>query len=62
MNKIEDENSILDKYNKYYNIGISPMTKMMFNDQRKTCYNVKPQIISNNLPSAFEYPRELKKR
>jgi len=35
---------------------------MIINDQRKTCYNVKPQIISNNLPSAFEYPKVIKKR
>lgn len=38
------------------------MTKLIINDHRKTCYNVKPQIISNNLPSAFEYPKVIKKK
>jgi hypothetical protein len=43
-----------------YNESISPMTKMAFH--RKTCYNIKPQIISTNLPSAFEFPRDMKKK
>jgi hypothetical protein len=60
--KKDEENSVLDRYNKYYNISGSPMTKMILNDQRKTYYNSKPQIISNNLPAAFEFPKEKKRR
>ena len=60
---LEDQISYNDKYNKYYNLSSSPVTKLMFDNQnRRTCYNIKPQIMTNNMPSAFEIPKENKKK
>ena len=60
---LDDENSVIEKYNKFYNISASPMIKIgSENLNRKTCYNVKPQILSCNLPSAFDYPIRDNKR